>query len=451
MVEDLRAWLADNEIRFVRIEGANLEGQLIGKFVSADALLSYADSRIAFCDVSFGLDLGNNLQFGFEMPAWRGDLRDIYMRLDLATLVKWSEGVAAVMGDFYDRNNTPLTACPRSALRNQVARLAELGYSVKTTVEIEATLFEQSIYEARAMGYRGLKPVGGSAGWGYAIAKSDDWGTYMKAVADRLDAIGVPWEAFSDEGAAGQFEFNIAPSDPVQASDRWLRARQVMREVAFEQGKCVSFMAKWSDAYGQASHVNLSLQRDGENAFYDPAGPSTVMDNFIGGVMATLAPSMSFALPFITSYRRLVPLEGPPTTVTWGDGNKTAAIRAITGHAAYSRIECRTVGADANIYLVMAAILAGGRAGLEQQLAAPPQCEDLGWCLPEDVERLPASISAAADALEADDLLTEYLGKELVDYWLGTRRWEWLQFHTQCGDTSANLTDWELQRYFELP
>jgi glutamine synthetase len=451
MVDDIRSWLTEHQIRTVRVEGVSLDGQLIGKFLSPEAFLSYVDSKAAFCDVAFGLDLGNDLQFGFEMPAWRGDLRDIYMNLDLSTLVKWSDGRAAVMGDFWDAHGEPISACPRNALRSMVDRVAEAGYTVKCTVEIEASLFEESIQAARAKGYRGLTPVGGSAGWGYAIAKSGDWDHYMTAVSDRLTDLGIPWEAFSDEGAEGQFEFNIAPSDPLLAADRWLRTRQVMREVAFEQGRSVSFMAKTSDAYGQASHVNLSLQNDDANAFYAESGPSDVMKDFIGGVMATLIPSMSFAMPFITSYRRLVRLEGPPTTATWGVGNKTAAVRAITGHPKYSRIECRTVGADANVYLVMAAILAGGLAGITEHIEPPDPCDDLAWCLPEDVQRLPISMSAAADALDADELLTSYLGKGLVDYWLGTRRWEWLQFHTQCGDTGSKLTDWELQRYFELP
>ncbi len=451
MSETTDQWLEDHKITQIRIEATNLEGSFIGKVVSPAKFLSGLKSGFAFADVAFGLDMSNVPQFGFAMPDWRGDLLDIYLHVDLDTLVEWAPGKASVLGDFRKAHGDPISACPRATLRRITHDLSGLGYEAKVAVEIEATVFEESIQEARAKGYRGLTPLGGSAGSAYHLAKSADWQLYMTTVVERLVALGIPWEAYNDEAAAGQIEFNIAPADPITTGDYWARTRQVMREVAFDLGRTVTFMAKWSDEYGQASHLNLSLQQDGWNAFYAEDGLSPVMTDFVGGLMATLAPATSFALPQITSFRRLVDLDGPPTTQTWGIANKSAAIRAVVGHPKYSRLEYRTPGADSNVYLVLCAVLAGGIVGMKNHIAPPAPFDQMAWCLPDGTERLPDTISKAAAALRGDSLLADALGQELIDYWVGTREWEWLQFHTTGGEPDVGLTQWESNRYFELP
>ena len=285
------------------------------------------------------------------------------------------------------------------------------------------------------------------------MAKSTDWREYLEAVEARLRSVGIAWEAWNDEAAAGQVEVNVAVGEIVDVADRWARTRQVMREVAYELGRTVTFMAKWSEQWGQASHVNLSLTGTDGNAFYSPDGPSEVMDHFIGGVMAAMAGTSSVALPFITSYRRVVPLEGPPTTITWGLHNKSTAVRAVTGHPSYSRVEYRVPGSDANVYLVAAAVAGAGLHGVTNKTDAPEPFVGSAWCLPSSrgVELIPTSITQAAAALEADKVLPEVLGEEFVAYWLGTRRWEWIAFHTMGGgDPDAGITAWESTRYFEL-
>jgi glutamine synthetase len=448
--ERLAEWLEENAITSVRIEGTNLDGSFIGKNLSVKKFVGGLESGFAFADVAFGLDLGNTPYFGFPMPSWRGDLPDIYLRPDLSTLCVWEPGRASVIGDFWTPLGEPLSACPRNTLRRLVAETSDLSYEVATAVEIEATIFEESIHEARQRNYQGLTPLGGTSGSAYHLTKSKDWDDYLRRVCERLDEVGIPWEAWNDEAATGQIEINLAISDPVAVSDWWARTRQVMREVAFERGHCVTFMAKWCDEYGQASHINMSLGSDGDNVFHDPDGPSEVMRHFIGGVVASLAGATSLALPWITSYRRLVELDGPPTTVTWGINNKTTAVRAVVAHPRYSRIEYRVPGSDSNMYLVCAALLGAGLAGIKQRIEPPAPYPVMAWCAPPDVERLPRSITQAALALGQDKLLIDALGQELVDYWLGMRRWEWMMFHTTGGDPDAAVTEWESIRYFEL-
>ena len=107
--------------------------------------------------------------------------------------------------------------------------------------------------------------------------------------------------------------------------------------------------------------------------------------------------------------------------------------------------------ADVNVYLALAVILAGGLAGITGAIEPPPEQHGLAWGQPPSSTRLPLSISTAAAELESDKLLTDVMGEVFVDYWLHSRRWEWLMFHTGGGDAEAtSVTDWELSRYFEL-
>jgi glutamine synthetase len=449
---EIEQWLSDNGITSVQIQATNHDGTFVGKTLSQDKFLSGIDNGFAFADVVLGNDLGNFPTLGFAFPSWRGELEDIFLRVDLGTLCVWRPGVAAVIGDFWTKDGEPVSVCPRNLLRKVAARAADLGYGIKAAVEIEATVFEESVQEARAKGFQALTPLGGTAGSAYVLSKSADWREYLEAVEARLRSIGIAWEAWNDEAAAGQIEVNVAVGDIVGVADRWARTRQVMREVAYELGRSVTFMAKWSGAWGQASHLNVSLTKDGDNAFYSPEGPSEVMSHFIGGVMQAMPGTASLALPFITSYRRIVQLEGPPTTITWGHDNKTTAVRAISGHPAYSRIEYRLPGSDANVYLVAAAVAGAGIFGVTNKVEPPEPFVGMAWTLPPgSVEAIPNTITQAAAALEADKVIPEMLGEEFVNYWLGTRRWEWLAFHTMGGgDPDSDLTAWEFTRYFEL-
>ncbi|MCA0155295.1 glutamine synthetase [Tsukamurella sp. M9C] len=451
-MSDLSTPDVDAPAKAFRLEATNHDGSFMGKNVTPAKFASGRESGFAFADVLFAIDMGTDIVFGDAYPDWRGNLYDISMIPDMSTLVRWKPGVDSVIGDFWLKDGRPVPICPRNMVRRLIDRLAALGYTATVAVEIETTLFEESIQEARTRGYRDLMPLGGDTGSTYCLARSADWIDYMEAVTDRLDELGIVWEAWTDEAAPGQTELNIAPAEPLALADAWVRTKQVMREIACEKGRSVTFMAKPTAGFGQGAHINLSLQRDGVNQFYSPDGPSEVMLQAVGGLMATMAGNTLLALPQITSYRRLVDVSGPPTTISWGVNNKTAALRAIAGHPKYSRLEYRVPGSDVNPYYALAGVLAGVVAGIERKMQAPPQVDDMAWCLPDDcgVARIPDSITKAIAALDADEILREYLGDEFVEFWTASRRWEWMEFHTKGGDPYAELSEWESRRYFEF-
>ena len=288
--------------RAVRLEATNHEGSFLGKNVSPAKFEAGKESGFAFADILFAIDLNNEIVLGDAFPEWRGNLYDIAMVPDMATLVEWKPGLDAVIGDYWLKDGTPVPICPRNLVKRLVAHLADHGYDVTVAVEIEATLFEESVHEARARGYRDLTPLGGSTGATYHLARSGDWVAYMEAVVERLDQVGITWEAWTDEAAPGQTELNLAPTDAVRLGDSWARTRQVMREVAHELGHTVSFMAKPTAGFGQGAHINISLQSDGVNRFFAEVGPSELMRHAVGGLLATMEGNTSIAFPQITSY-----------------------------------------------------------------------------------------------------------------------------------------------------
>src|SRR4029077_15171558 len=221
-----------------------------------------------------------------------------------------------------------------------------------------------------------------------------------------------------------------------------------------DRGSSATFMAKATGEYGSGMHIHHSLRRDGAAVFFDRPRDehrSADMRRWIGGLVATMPAAVSILAPTVNSYRRMIGFAAAPTTPTWCEENKTTALRVVSRSAKLTRVEHRVASADVNVYLAFAVLLAGGLAGIDGAIEPPPEHHDVAWGEPPGSPRLPSSISSAADALEHDKLLAGVLGEAFVDYWLHGRRWEWLMFHTGGGDADATtVTEWELNRYFEL-
>ncbi len=452
---ELQGWVDEHETSSVRLLATNHDGLVLGKYVAAPKFASSARNGFAFADTCFGVDPGGEVALGWNWGGWRGEVTDIKIIPDLATLAVDPElpGLASVVCDFTDVAGEPLPACYRSLLRGLAGRLGDRGLAAAVAPEIEFMVFEEPIEVARAQGFEGMTPLGGGTRVTYLMSSSRELAQFMDAVVRRLEALGIAWESWSNETAPGQAEINLAPADPVTTGDAVTRTKLALREIASAMGRSVTFMAMGIDEHlGGGMHLNLSVARDGENAFYDESAEgnrSDLMRRWVAGILATLPAAMSFLTPNVNSYRRLVELTGPPMTVTWGEDNKSAALRTVTREPDAARIEHRVPSADCNIYLAIASMLAGGLIGIEDDLKPPAELEGMAWLLPPGVApRLPDSLMRAAAALRADSRLAEALGEGVVDYWLGSRQWEWMAFHTAGGDPDR-VNEFERRRYFE--
>jgi glutamine synthetase len=453
---ELGAWLDENHITTVRTEGASLDGLVLGKHLSRDKFERSLPLGPALSDLVFAWDIGGTPQLGWWADFRRPALGDVHQRPDLSTIVASPNrpGMANVLVDHATIDGTPLPICPRVVLGGIVDQLAARGFTAMGAFELEFMLFHESYADARKSHYHGLSPIGTPLPIGYTTHNAHYVAGFMDEVVRRIDGLGIPWEAWSDEAAPGQVELNFVPADALTAADRVFRAKQVIKEVALDRGVSATFMAKPTGEFGSGMHIHHSLRRDGEPVFFDAHSPdhrSADMRHWIGGLIATMPGAVSILAPTVNSYRRMVGFAAAPTTPTWGEENKSTALRVISRSAKLARIEHRVASADVNVYLALAVIIAGGLAGLDGAIEPPAEHTGLAWGEPPGTAQLPSSISSAADELERDKLLADTLGADFVDYWLHGRRWEWLMFHTAGGDALAtSVTNWELDRYFEL-
>jgi glutamine synthetase len=443
-------------ITTVRTEAVTTDGLIIGKHLSRAKFEHSLPLGHAVSDLVFGYDIAGAPQFGW-WDDWRNEcLGDIQLKPDLDTLIRIPSrpGLAACLADFTRVDGEPLSVCPRSTLKRVAERLATHGLTARAAFEIEGMLFTETLTQARAKGYRGLTPIGLVPPLAYLTQDAYHMRAFFDEASRRLDGMGIPWDAWSAEAAPAQFEVNLPPSDAVTAADRAVRVKATLKEVAIDLGLSLTFMAKPTESYGNGMHIHHSLQRDGSPAFFDAAAPdkrSALMCNWIGGLIATMPGAHSFLTPTINSYRRMVGFAAAPLIVSWAEENKSTALRVISRTEGLSRVEHRVGAGDLNPYLALAAILAGGIVGIEQSIDPPPELGILAWGLPETFPHLPRSITEASQALALDKALADVMGTSVVHHWVNSRRWEWLMFHMTGGDAEAtSVTDWELNRYFEL-
>ncbi len=457
--EGLHQWIVDNDIHTIRTEGMALDGWVMGKQLAARTFEKKFPDVAALTDMAFAFDFAGTPQLGWWADWRMRALGDISQRADLSTLVTLSDrpGVASVIVEAVSLDGTPVPVCGRGLLRKMVDKLAAHGLTAKASFELEFFAYMESFPEARRKKFRNLTPMTASpSDLGYMVMNEHVMAPFMTEVCRRLEKIGVPWEAWNDEAAPGQIELNFDPADPITAADYVHRAKQVLREVALDTGCSVTFMAKPGERYGSGMHAHHSLWRDGEPVFFDANEPdrrSALMKQWIAGQIGSVAGATSLLVPTINSFRRMVGFSAAPTHVAWGEQDKSAAIRTVTGTAKSTRVEYRNPSADVNPYISLAVMLASGMVGLEHSPDLLPESAIMAWGLPpgHGPAPLPNSMMKAAKALQSDDRLWQMLGDDFCSYWVESRKWEWLMFHTTGGDaTATTTTDFELNRYFDV-
>ena len=223
-----------------------------------------------------------------------------------------------------------------------------------------------------------------------------------------------------------------------------------MKVLAQRNSMMATFMAKWSPNYpGQSGHIHVSLrQKDGgKSAFYDPSNThsmSQIQRNFLAGQQKLMPEFLAMFSPTVNSYTRLIPGFWAPTDATWGVENRTTALRVIPGNDKSQRIEYRLGSADANPFLALAAALGSGLYGIEHEME--PDIEIKGNSYEQhhkEEQALPRTLWDAAQRLKASPAAHALFGQEFVDHFSATREWEEREFR-------RHITDWELDRYFEI-
>ena len=206
------------------------------------------------------------------------------------------------------------------------------------------------------------------------------------------------------------------------------------------------------DRFSKGCHVNFSLWQDGSNLFFSskekPRSPA--LEHVVAGILATFSEFTLLYAPTPNSFRRFAPYRWTGMNAAWALDNKSVALRVVNETHDSARLEQRAAGAAVNPYIAIAAVMAAGRYGLENQLHPPsPVCGDA--YVNDEVSSLPQDMASALALFRKSRVAREYLGEDFVRFYAHTREAELCLFNDQDNEPrDSRLTDWELKRYFEL-
>ena len=447
----LREMVADGRIETVITAFPDIYGRLMGKRITAHFLLDHAlHEGVHACDYLLACDMEMDPVPGYAFTSWEKGYGDFRLVPDLKTLrvASWLDRTALVVCDVYEEEEDRLVdVAPRTILRRQVERAQRLGYTPMGGSELEFYIFKDSYEGAAGKHYEDLEPIGDYIE-DYHIFQGTKEEFVVGAIRQHMDRSGVPVEFSKGEWGPGQQEINLRYADFLEMADRHTIYKHAAKEIAWQKGVSITFMAKWDVRYaGSSMHVHASLwdARSGEPLFPgdEPLGPvrvSSIFRWFLGGWMAHIRELFAFYAPYPTSYKRYVAGSFAPTGIAWSYDNRTAAFR-IVGHGPSLRIECRAPGADANPYLAFAATLAAGLDGIENRIEPPPMFEGDVYTA-QDVPQVPKTLREAIVELERSEWARATFGEAVIDHYLHFFRTEQRKF-------DEVVTSWERRRYFE--
>ncbi len=439
-------WLkARPEIKNLRVGLCDLNGIMRGKLIpvhQAEKALS-GGLRIPLSTTSVDI-WGNDI----------ADSRLVYETGDGDGILEWT-GRDILPMDWMDQptgliplwmheeNGTPFSADPRQALAAVLDKYAELGLTPVVATELEFYLVDPN--QTRPMAPKSPKTGKQlSANAVLSVDEIDHFDGFFNDVYAACATMGVPADAAIAEGGAGQFEINlIHRDDALQAADDAMLFKRIVKGTARKHNLTASFMSKpYAERAGNGLHIHYSLlDKNGSNVFDNGSEQgSKIMQHAVAGLLEAMQESTLIFAPHLNSYRRLQPQTHAPTTICWGYENRHAAIRIPGGSPVARRIEHRVAGADANPYLVLAAILGAALEGIKSKNipGAPIDGDNFSTDLPQ----LPSSWDAAIAKFENGKVLPQIFSPLMLDLFTNCKKQEADVF-------AAQVTDFEFSTYLE--
>jgi glutamine synthetase len=439
-LDELKADIAAGGIDTVLLAMTDMQGRLQGKRLTAPWFLqSVVDHGAEACNYLLAVDVDMNTVDGYAMSSWERGYGDFELKPDLDTLARttWLEGTAMCLADIHWHDGTPVVASPRQILRAQLDRLAERGWAAYAGTELEFMVFNDTYEQAWDAGYRNLTPAN-RYNVDYSLLGTARVEPLLRRIRNAMMDAGMVVENSKGECNYGQHEINFLFSDALRAADQHVVYKNAAKEMASQEGMAITYMAKYDEREGNSCHIHLSLRgTDGAIVFDQEEG---LFDRFVAGILAGLRDLTLFLAPNVNSYKRYAALSFAPTTVAWGNDNRTCALRVI-GHGAGRRVECRVPGADVNPYLAISALIAAGLHGIDAGLELEPALEGNAYEA-SDRPQVPSTLRDARDLFGASAIAREAFGQEVVDHYLNNARIELEAY-------DAAVTDWERFRGFE--
>jgi glutamine synthetase len=445
---EARRIVEERGLSHVKVGLFDIDGVMLGKYMRRDKFFSALEGGFAFCDVVLGWDSKDELYDNVRFTGWHTGYPDAPLRIlpESCREVPAEEGMLLFLAEFEGRAEA---ICPRGLLRRVLARAHDMGFRVDAALEYEFFLFDETPQSIRDKGFRHLRPFTPDM-MGYSMIRSSVHAEIYHELLALAEAMDFPIEGLHTETGPGVLEAAIVVDEALAAADKGALFKVFTKVWAQRRGLMATFMAKWSPDYpGQSGHIHLSLAHaeSGESAFFAADRPYSMSDlqrHFVAGQQALMPELLAMLAPTINSYTRLIPGFWAPTDATWGVENRTTALRVIPGSAKSQRVEYRLGSADANPYLAMAAAIASGLHGIEQRLEPDAPITGNAYEMEHPAHQaLPRTLWESAQRLKASAPARELFGDDFVEHFAATREWEEREFR-------RHITDWELNRYFEI-
>ena len=447
--KDFEKECASGDIDTVLVCFVDMQGRLIGKRFHANFFIDSGYAETHSCDYLLANDIAMELVPGYKSASWDSGYGDFALKPDMSTLRKlpWLEGTALVLCDVMNHHtHTDIPHSPRAMLRKQIRNMEALGMQAFMASELEFYLFDETYDSVREKSYSDLNTAGHYIE-DYHIFQTTKEETVMRAIRNGLEGAEIPVENSKGEWGPGQEEINVRYSDALQMADRHAILKNGCKEIAWKNGKALTFMAKWNtDLAGSSSHVHQSLwDLKGEQPLFldkdAELGMSDLMKHFIAGQLAYARDITWFLAPYINSYKRFQARTFAPTKAIWSRDNRTAGFRLCGESTKGIRIECRIGGADLNPYLAYSALLAAGIAGIKEKM--PLEDGYVGDAYEgEELREIPKTLRESTETMRGSEMLRAALGNDVIDHYVRTAEWE-------QSEHDREVTDHEIRRGFE--
>ncbi|MFA5880832.1 MAG: type I glutamate--ammonia ligase [Eubacteriales bacterium] len=422
-------------VKFIRLQFTDIYGVLKNTAITVEQLEKALDGELMFD--------GSSIE-GFT----RIEESDMYLKPDLNTFLvfPWRPkdgAVARLICDVYKPDGTPFEGDPRYVLKKTLKEAADMGYTMFVGPEAEFFMFQvdeqgrPTTITHDSAGYFDMSPV-------------DLGENARRDMVLILEQMGFEIEASHHEVAEGQHEIDFKYSEALDVADKVMTFKFVVRTVAQRHGLHATFMPKpIFGINGSGMHMNQSLFKNGQNAFYDPKGNKQLSEDafyYIGGLLKHARSFAAVTNPTVNSYKRLVPGYEAPVYLAWSAANRSALVRIPAKRGASTRVELRNPDPACNPYLAVAVALAAGLDGIKNKIQPPAETTANIYHMDADqraaagIVSLPASLKEAIDEAKGSDLVKNTLGGHVFSKFVEGKLKEWDDYRTK-------VSEWEIKKY----
>jgi glutamine synthetase len=437
--EEVVRHINEHNVKFIRLQFTDMLGTIKTVEIPLSQLEKALDNKMMFD--------GSSIE-GFV----RIEESDMYLHPDLDTFVifPWTSEkgkVARFICDIYKTDGTPFEGCPRYNLKRNLKAMEEMGFDAfNIGTEPEFFLFK---LDENGNPTLDLNDQGGY----FDLAPTDLGENCRRDIVLELEEMGFEIEASHHEGAPGQHEIDFKYSDAVKHADDIQTFKLVVKTIARKHNLHATFMPKpLFGVNGSGMHVNMSLFKNGNNAFFDPNGELQLSETayqFMAGIIRHATNFTAVTNPTVNSYKRLVPGYEAPSYVAWSASNRSPLLRIPNSRGLSTRLEVRSVDPSANPYMALSVLLAAGLDGIRNKMTPPDAVNRNIYVMSKEereengIHSLPTTLMEALNLLKEDQVIVDALGKHLFENFMEAKEIEWDMFRTQ-------VHPWEREQYMSF-